>query len=72
MSAHAVPFHCPYCGYENYEFDIPTTRGCDCYGRYVIRVEEMKQSLTIVEHQLGKGHWRTDRARVELAQTVAH
>ncbi|QIS07497.1 NADH-quinone oxidoreductase subunit D [Nocardia brasiliensis] len=44
----------PYCGYENYEFDIPTTTGCDCYGRYVIRVEEMKESLKIVEQCLDK------------------
>ncbi|MBF6130747.1 NADH-quinone oxidoreductase subunit D [Nocardia brasiliensis] len=44
----------PYCGYENYEFDIPTTTGCDCYGRYVIRVDEMKESLKIVEQCLDK------------------
>lgn len=44
----------PYCGYENYEFDIPTTTGCDCYGRYVIRVEEMKESLKIVEQCLDR------------------
>ncbi|WP_194815514.1 NADH-quinone oxidoreductase subunit D [Nocardia sp. XZ_19_385] len=44
----------PYCGYETYEFDIPTTTGCDCYGRYVIRVEEMKESLKIVEQCLDR------------------
>ncbi|MFG1793631.1 NADH dehydrogenase (quinone) subunit D [Nocardia sp. NPDC049149] len=44
----------PYCGYENYEFDIPTTTGCDCYGRYVIRVDELKESLKIVEQCLDK------------------
>ncbi|MGY4102946.1 NADH-quinone oxidoreductase subunit D [Nocardia sp. R16R-3T] len=42
----------PYCGYENYEFDVPTTTGCDCYGRYWIRVAEMKESLKIVEQCL--------------------
>ncbi|MEU1960749.1 NADH dehydrogenase (quinone) subunit D [Nocardia sp. NPDC019255] len=44
----------PYCGYENYEFDVPTTTGCDCYGRYVIRVDEMKESLKIVEQCLDR------------------
>jgi NADH-quinone oxidoreductase subunit D len=44
----------PYCGYENYEFEVPTTTGCDCYGRYWIRVAEMKESLKIVEQCLDK------------------
>ena len=44
----------PYCGYENYEFDIPTTTGCDCHGRFVIRVDEMKESLKIVEQCLDR------------------
>jgi NADH-quinone oxidoreductase subunit D len=44
----------PYCGYENYEFEVSTATGCDAYGRYLIRVDEMKESLKIVEQCLDK------------------
>jgi NADH-quinone oxidoreductase subunit D len=44
----------PYCGYENYEFDVMTADGCDAYGRYIIRVNEMLESLKIVEQCLDK------------------
>ncbi|AEF42862.1 NADH dehydrogenase (quinone) subunit D [Hoyosella subflava] len=44
----------PYCGYENYEFDVITDTGCDCYGRYLIRVKEMRESLKIVEQCLDR------------------
>jgi NADH-quinone oxidoreductase subunit D len=44
----------PYCGYENYEFDVITDPACDAYGRYLIRVGEMKESLKIVEQCLKK------------------
>ncbi len=38
----------PYLGYEDYEFDVPTSTDADCYARYVLRVEEMHQSLRLV------------------------
>lgn len=44
----------PYCGYENYEFEVKTDTSCDTYGRYLIRVEEMKESLKIVEQCLDR------------------
>ena len=42
----------PYCGYETYDFDVPTSKGADCYDRVVLRVEECYQSLKIVEQAL--------------------
>ncbi|MGW4822239.1 NADH-quinone oxidoreductase subunit D [Streptomyces sp. NPDC004227] len=44
----------PYCGYETYDFDIPTADTCDSYGRFLIRLEEMRQSLRIVEQCLDR------------------
>lgn len=44
----------PYCGYENYEFDVPTADSADCYGRFVIRLEEMNQSVRILKQVLKK------------------
>jgi NADH-quinone oxidoreductase subunit D len=44
----------PYCGYENYEFDVITTDECDSYGRYMIRVREMRESIKIVEQCVDK------------------
>ncbi|MDX2850655.1 MULTISPECIES: NADH-quinone oxidoreductase subunit D [Streptomycetaceae] len=44
----------PYCGYENYEFEVPTVDTCDSYGRFLLRLEEMRQSLDIVEQCLDR------------------
>ncbi len=44
----------PYCGYENYDFDVITDTGADCYGRYLIRVGEMHESLKIVQQCLDR------------------
>jgi NADH-quinone oxidoreductase subunit D len=38
----------PYCGYETYEFDVPTRTSADVYGRYIVRMDEMDQSLRII------------------------
>jgi NADH-quinone oxidoreductase subunit C/D len=39
----------PYSGYEQFDFEIPTGRRGDCYDRAVVHVEEIRQSLRIVE-----------------------
>ena len=44
----------PYCGYENYNFDVITADTCDVYGRFLIRVNELEQSLRIIEQAVDK------------------
>ena len=44
----------PYSGYESYEFDVPTSTDADCYARYRIRMEEMRQSIRIVRQALDR------------------
>lgn len=44
----------PYSGYEQYDFNIPTHTDGDTYARYLVRMEEMRQSLRIVEQGLDK------------------
>jgi NADH-quinone oxidoreductase subunit D len=43
----------PYSGYEKFDFDIPTGKNGDVYDRYLVRVEEMRQSIKIVKQALG-------------------
>jgi NADH-quinone oxidoreductase subunit D len=44
----------PYCGYETYEFDVPTRTEADAYARYRIRLEEMRESMRIIEQCLDR------------------
>ena len=44
----------PYSSYEHFEFDVPLGQHGDVYDRYLIRVEEMRQSLCIVQQAMAK------------------
>jgi NADH-quinone oxidoreductase subunit D len=42
----------PYCGYEQYDFAVPTGTVGDCYDRYLVRVAEMRESVKICRQAL--------------------
>jgi NADH-quinone oxidoreductase subunit D len=44
----------PYCGYETYDFEIPTGKVGDCFDRYLVRVAEMRQSVKICRQALDR------------------
>ena len=47
-----IRFAQPYEIYDQVKFDIPIGSNGDCYDRYLVRIEEMKQSLAIIEQSL--------------------
>lgn len=57
----------PYDAYDLVEFDVPIGTKGDCYDRYLCRVEEMRQSLRIIDqclNQMPAGEIKTDDAKV--------
>jgi NADH-quinone oxidoreductase subunit D len=44
----------PYCGYETYDFDVPTHPDGDNFSRYLVRMQEMRESLKIIEQALDR------------------
>jgi NADH-quinone oxidoreductase subunit C/D len=53
----------PYSGYDQFDFDIPTATHGDCYDRGLVRVEEMRQSLRIIEQclkNMPSGEYKSD------------
>jgi len=44
----------PYSGYEQYEFDVPLGQNGDVYDRYLVRLQEFRQSIRIIEQALGR------------------
>src|SRR6184192_2347900 len=59
----------PYCGYEQYDFQVALARNGDCYDRYRVRVREMRESLKILQQALDRlpgGAWLTSDRKVAL------
>ena len=53
----------PYSGYEQFDFEVPTAEGGDCYARAIVHVEEMRQSLRIIEqcvNNMPTGPYKSD------------
>ena len=44
----------PYCGYENYDFEVPVQTSADAYGRFLIRIAEMGESMKIIAQCLDR------------------
>ncbi|MFB3881540.1 MAG: NADH-quinone oxidoreductase subunit C/D [Armatimonadota bacterium] len=53
----------PYSSYDQFGFEVPTADGGDCYARTLVRMEEMRQSLRIIEQaaaDMPEGHYKSD------------
>jgi NADH-quinone oxidoreductase subunit D len=59
----------PYGGYENYDFKVPVYNAGDCYARYLVRMEEMRQSVRILEQAMANlpdGLFKSDERKISL------
>jgi NADH-quinone oxidoreductase subunit D len=70
LRATGIPFDLrklqPYSGYEQFDFDIPVGTNGDSFDRYIVRIEEMRQSLRIIEQGLNnipEGKFRSDNRK---------
>ena len=58
LRASGIPYdvrkYFPYSSYEEFSFEVPTRKESDCYARYLLRLEEIRQSLSIVKQAMGK------------------
>src|SRR5712671_4470548 len=64
----------PYCGYENYDFEIPTESSGDVWARYLVRMREMEESQKIVTQALSRlrpGPVKADAPKVVLPDREA-
>jgi NADH-quinone oxidoreductase subunit C/D len=59
LRACGVPFDVrkasPYLGYDTYEWDVPIAEGGDTYARFLVRLEEMRQSIRIIQQAIRRG-----------------
>ncbi len=58
----------PYGGYDRFDFDVPVDYGCDVYARYIVRMEEMRQSCRIIRQaleDLPEGDFKTKVKRLK-------
>lgn len=59
----------PYSGYEQFDFEVPVRSEGDVYARYLVRIEEMRQSARIVKQAMEgmpEGRWTADAPHVVL------
>jgi NADH-quinone oxidoreductase subunit D len=64
----------PYTSYETYDFEVPTETSCDVWGRYMVRMREMKESHKIVVQALSRlkpGSIKADDPKVVLPDREA-
>jgi NADH-quinone oxidoreductase subunit D len=64
----------PYSAYEQFDFDVPTGSVGDCYDRYLVRMEEIRQSIRIIVQacdNMPDGPWNAPEAKIVLPDKTA-
>jgi NADH-quinone oxidoreductase subunit D len=59
----------PYSSYEKFQFNVPVSNGCDCWARYEVRLQEMRESVKIVQQTLDgmpEGSVKADAPKIVL------